>query len=734
MPRQYVVCGRMVPRFGARRISMLLVTLALLAVFSLLLTLPGGSAASPKRFAIPKSFKSPWMNKINPFKQPSHAPHRQKNDTDGDSWWYSDWNWLRMPFSSSVTLDENRALLPMLKERTPIYCYYANTVDKDRSSRDAESDLLLAWRRAWWAQGLKPIILSPAEAMNNPLYEEVQKLPDLTPELKTELMRWLAWENMGDGLLAHHLLFPMGPHDDPLLTFLRRGEFPTLTRFKGLDDGLFVGSKGQVAAAIKAAMASPKDKKAETMVAAVESDKKENPFAVDDTPKSLAYYSARQIEALYAKVGKAITESHAAGLRSLTQLISAHLHLTWQNIFTGGIAVVKPLPQHTTHLITPAYELAQRLAHCPENPLPDTCPPNRPDCRPCDDSKPMKITTPSSYSSSRTLYTIGTVPHPYTSLTLNHLKTQLNIPWIRRSSPRDAWLTSLTSSLFDAAISTTPRLLRFKEAVASDDDDTTPGGSGGGATTFSKSSKSTSTAKTAPTAKGGACRSLWLPAESPFPTDLDWHFGFALPSVATYTTTASSPGKEKGGNAPPPMHSAKDGPPPTPEEQALEPALLRAAQAVVQTTPTLGKGRLGPQKKKEELVLRDAVEAWNLADTEAWRFARAYLARKTVERKKWEEEESRFAGGVGSEKAKSSITTSSAGEQEKTKDKGDGEEGKEKEKEKEKGKGKAGGEGKTKGDDGKDVGDEKPDDNDKGRGGGGRRTLRGAWDRWMDRD
>ena len=43
--------------------------------------------------------------------------------------------------------------------------------------------------------------------------------------------------------------------------------------------------------------------------------------------------------------------------------------------------------------------------------------------------------------------------------------------------------------------------------------------------------------------------------------------------------------------------------------------------------------------------IRDAVEAWNMADTEAWRFVRAFAAREVVERRRWEEEERRFAGG-----------------------------------------------------------------------------------------
>ncbi|KAK2071582.1 hypothetical protein P8C59_005992 [Phyllachora maydis] len=230
MPKQYVVLGRPVPPLGPRRVSVLLVCLAVLAVLGLLCKLPFGSAPIGPPFqmadgqlGLPQSLRTPWINYLNPWKQPSHPPPRQRNDTDGESHWYSNRMWFLMPFSSSVTLDENRSLLPDLVRRTRIYCYYDNTVAKDAASKDAESDLLLIWRRAWWAHGFEPIILSPAEAMKNPRYEEVQRLEmgmHMDPALRTALMRWLAWEKMGGGLLADHLLFPMGPHHDPLLSHL----------------------------------------------------------------------------------------------------------------------------------------------------------------------------------------------------------------------------------------------------------------------------------------------------------------------------------------------------------------------------------------------------------------------------------------------------------------------------------------------------------------------------------
>ncbi|KLU89590.1 hypothetical protein MAPG_08561, partial [Magnaporthiopsis poae ATCC 64411] len=80
-----------------------------------------------------------------------------------------------------------------------------------------------------------------------------------------------------------------------------------------------------------------------------------------------------------------------------------------------------------------------------------------------------------------------------------------------------------------------------------------------------------------------------------------------------------------------------------------------AAGRAARRTPARPGCWTGPKKirfSKEpgDLAIRSAVEAWNLADTEAWRFARAFVERSVVERRKWEEEESKYAGGAGSDK------------------------------------------------------------------------------------
>ncbi|KAH9907962.1 hypothetical protein F4778DRAFT_768696 [Xylariomycetidae sp. FL2044] len=606
MPKQRVM-GFSIPRIAPRRVSFLAVSLGLFALFTLLFTLPGSIPTGPSlsksladhKVSIPKYKEKLSSSKWNPFKPAAHKPPEQKNSTYGGSSWYSDWNW-KNPFSSSITLDENRALLPPLKKRTAIYCYYDTTVQRDDATKEADSALLLTWRRAWWAQGFKPVILSQAEAMLNPMYDSLQKL-EVEPSFKKDMMRWLAWENMGDGLLAHHQLFPMGDYQDHLLSFLRRGEYPVLTRWEGIDDGLFAGPKNAITQAVSEAFRNPEVKSAKNLIGAVPPET----FDVDPLHDSLAFYDAKTVEKTYPKVAAAIAADHAEGLKSLGLLINYHLHNTWQDKFPKGIAVLKPMPSHTTVLIDPAFELASLLAACSDSPLPASCPPNLPKCTPCVSSHPMKVATPARYRNNTDIYTIATVPHPYTLRTLTALRDSIDVAWIVRESKRDEWLYIVFQELFGTGISGQARVVKYKEAVAGE---------------------------------YATSHSLWLTAEKDASShDLDWWFGFSIPRSGSTDDGKSEtpvPGPER---RPKPKHDPADGPEPTPEDLAREPPLLERAKAV------------GKSTEEADVRIRDVVEAWNLADTEAWRFAQAFFARSKVERMKWEEEESQYAGGVGGE-------------------------------------------------------------------------------------
>ena len=491
------------------------------------------------------------------------------------------------PFSSSITLDENRSLLPPLAERAPIYTYYDHTLKRDKELKAAESELLVTWRKAWWAQGFRPVILGPGEAVSNPLYKEFQML-QLEPELKLELQRWLAWEKMGTGILCQYTLLPMGAHEDSLLAYLRRGEYPSLSRFDKLGSGLFTGPKSDITVAVKQALRSKDLKDAKDMISAVKPDT----FQIDLKHASLAYYDPVTVKSKYSSIASRVVDKDlkftgAVGLQILNQLMVAHLHVTWQNIFTKGISVIRPAEEHMTTLVESASYISKLLVQCPESPLPDSCPPNWPLCRTCVNSSKLKITTTDTYRNTSTLYTIGTVPHPYTLAVLSSFNDDIDVRWIRRESKRDEWVYKLTKEILGTAVSDIPRVVKFKDAVAS---------------------------------PYGTAHSLWLTAEEELPADIDWYFGFSLPQNITTKY---------------PIEDGED-------ELEFEKELLEKAKVVAAS------------KKGQQHRLLHSLEAWNLADTEAWRFARAYMARRTMERLRWEEEEEKFTGGAGAERKKKS--------------------------------------------------------------------------------
>lgn len=544
----------------------------------------------------------------NPFRTPAHTPPpEQANSRSGDTRWFSDLKW-RNPFSSSVTIDAERAVLPPLRDRPWVYTYFdASGRRKDEKSRLAEQELLHIWRRAWWAQGFKPVVLSSSEAMHNPLYKRLQHLM-LKPELELELMRWLAWHNMGTGILCNWLAVPMAHYDDTILSFLRTGHYPVLTRYKDLDNGLYVGTKEDVEYLLNTALDSSNLEQASSLTELVP----DNAFTVDDEHDGIAFYSTSTIKDKYSLIREKLEkdDTRADGLAMLPTLINSHLHMTWQNWFTDGIAVLKPLAQNTTAMIEPAIDIATNLSQCSFSPIPSSCPPNHPNCKPCVSSQPPRIITPPVFRNKSSLFTIATVPHPWTLQSLIHTKDEMDIRYIRRNTTRDTWIMAATKELLGTGISSFARLAPFKEAVASEH---------------------------------GISRSLWLTAESPPRVsnpkdleDLNWIFGFDIAGARLKSGRSETPvpGPER---RPPPPKQEFDGPVPTDDQLKKQDLLVLNGAAFVQE----GERRGG---KKETIQKREAMEAWNLADAEIWKFVRAFAARRTVDREGWEKDEKSYLG------------------------------------------------------------------------------------------
>ena len=532
------------------------------------------------------------------------------------------------PFSSSVTLDDERVVLPPLLERSPVYTYYETPSKKDEETAKIDRALLLTWRQAWWAKGFKPIVLSEAEAMNNPLYLSLHS-KGMPKALEFEFMRWLAWGHMGSGLLSSWHCVPMAAYDDLLLSHLRRGQFEHLTRFEGIEAGLFAGEKTQVNDALVEALNDARLSTYKTMIEAINPER----FKTEQ-PTCLAHYDSQTVKSRYPPLAKVLEIDPPAGRTALNKLIIAHLHTIWQNSYSGGIAVLNPLRVHSTSLIKPALDLASLLAECPESMLQSSCPPNRPKCSPCIGAK-LLVTTPQAFRNISNIFHLSVVPHPYTKIALSNETSDITVAHIRRKTERDEWVTAVTRDILGDGRGGPSRVVSLKDVIAS---------------------------------PYGSIRSMWFSTEQfprsfnpppppskapsndahpetkkiePFPEDwlsgVDWEFGFHIPrtGVSHGESMTPVPGPERyhgPGGVPEEKKKGSDPRPPTDDEIAIEVELLRKARDLM--------------KSNDEAIvkMRAVAEAWNLADTEAWKFVRAYRARADMERWGFEKEESKYAG------------------------------------------------------------------------------------------
>ncbi|KAH7361235.1 hypothetical protein BKA66DRAFT_471187 [Pyrenochaeta sp. MPI-SDFR-AT-0127] len=621
MPVQHTLFGRPITiRMPPRRLQALVVVV-LFIIVNLSFYGPPSRETLPTYEDVADAVKHPHVPDLgelpavpNPFGPSAHKPPVQPNSTSTGTYraveWLTDFKW-RNPWSSTVTLDENRAVLPPLRERPPIYTYYDISKKQDKKLTEAEHRLILAWRRAWWAQGFKPQVLSRAEAIQHPQYQLFQRMK-LGAKVELEIMRWLAWGHMGGGVLANWLALPVAEYENPMLSFLRRGEYPKVSRIQSLDNGVFFGERSAVEETIKKVMSNPLLKNVtENMDKITQLAKKEGgavvnllaskDIAVDAKANGIAYYTANTITSKYKTVADKLTNTtQAEGLDLLANLINSHLHLTFQEQHPEGVVVVKPLPEHTTALMYEATDIARNLTQCPASPMPKSCPPNRPKCKPCDVNKAKKIQQFPEFVNTTKFFTIGTVPHPYTINSLHYTRDTLDSNFLRNSAKRDLWIWELTRKSIPKEHTESFRVVQFKELVAA-----------------------------------APAHTLWLTAERITQHDLDWIFGFDLPRVASSTSEPSSPSDASEliifprPALPEPIEGKQE-----PDEKWIrreEERLRRARDAI-------------KSKDKNMKTIVEAVEQWNLADTEAWKFARAYSARRRMERKKWEEDEEKFAG------------------------------------------------------------------------------------------
>lgn len=190
---------------STRRLLVFLSGILLLSTFLLVLTSANLGGPKTKHDSVVSQLKDKVYSVPKIFGPTTHQPPPPPvaNGTGSTEGWFTSWSW-KNPFSAS---NDDRVALPPL-QRCPIYTYY-----EPRSSSQEhalEDKMLLAWRRTWWAYGFKPMILGLGEAKESGFYEVVHRsnamseLKDMTPELKKELLAWIAWNRVGGGILVDH--------------------------------------------------------------------------------------------------------------------------------------------------------------------------------------------------------------------------------------------------------------------------------------------------------------------------------------------------------------------------------------------------------------------------------------------------------------------------------------------------------------------------------------------------
>ncbi|KAF3911353.1 hypothetical protein ABW20_dc0100164 [Dactylellina cionopaga] len=386
----------------------------------------------------------------------AHKTPEPTNGTSSTPSWYEHWSWLN-PFASSKDYYESRTVLPPLPRRCPIYAYYDQDI-KSSGQTHTDDAVMLAWRRAWWAAGFEPIILNPTDAREHGLYQKVKgQIGKDHDKLEYNILRWLAWDRMGSGILSDFRIFPMPTPSDPVLPFLKRCDYgDTITRFSTLGSALFAGSSP----AIKAVVTNITSSDLSTL-----SDKITSPadiatdlFTVDAKPSSIAYYSSRVVAEKYKELQQG----------QLPRLINAHLHSHFQTQNPAGIHILNPLDGDSDVLSLEAYRLGQKLIFCPESPIPTSCPPNADGCRPCDENQNLdrSIHLFKDYRNDTEAFTIGGIPHPMTLQGIIYNKLIQEIRFIRQNTTRDVFLKTVTGSLSNDGKGSGYRAVRMKERIA----------------------------------------------------------------------------------------------------------------------------------------------------------------------------------------------------------------------------------------------------------------------------
>ncbi|KAK6345544.1 hypothetical protein TWF718_007456 [Orbilia javanica] len=507
----------------------------------------------------------------------AHKTPQPTNGTASTSSWYEHWTWLN-PFGSSKDFSESRTVLPPLRKRCGIYAYYDKDVKKEGQGK-VDDAVMLAWRRAWWAAGFEPIILNPSDARQHGLYKKVKGSLGGKDKLEYNMLRWLAWDRMGTGVLSDFRVFPMSTPGDRVIPFLRRCDYGlSITRFQGLGSALFAADSTFIKAVVNNITSTDLSTISEDITSPA--DLAPDFFSVDPTPTSIAYYSRKIVSEKYEKLEPYL----------LPKLINAHLHTHFLSQFPGGVQVLNPIESSIDILSLNTYTVAQKLLQCPESPLPGTFAPQKTDQKFVCDKDNIHVTN--EYVNDPERFTVGGIPHPMTLQGIMNEKLIPELDWIRRNSSRDVFVRAITKKIAENGTGSGHRAVKLKELIA--------------ASLSSSLQSSTETGE-------GLAVSVWGSSERAWDLkELEWTLGFTFPDIL----------------------------PPAPHFDQGEETVKKHRQIIEDSKRAIKATTSGLKK------LRGAIEGWNLADFEVWKFVEAFEERRKSEREEWVKREKVFGKGL----------------------------------------------------------------------------------------
>lgn len=336
-------------------------------------------------------------------------------------------------------------------DRCPIYTY----VDRKSDYKD-NGAVIEVWKRAWWAAGFDPRVLTRKDCEKHPEYDGYEDDGAMTASYKKRHRKWFAWAANGAGVYAHYQVLPMNWQDTETAELLRSCSFDDPILFEGMNENLAIAGPTNLDAVVRQARHSMGS-----------SDKVLDQF--DRIPQDFAiFYDKKPL--------KYMIGDKDANVQQVAEIMDAHLHQAFLARYPKGIAIVNPLrgmgisSDVADALDAPAKMFSQRILTCPSTEYADTCPPSKENVlaakllldksvpivgssyavcgNPCSKGAPEIPVTPLKSLPPREsgYFSLVSVPHPFVALAALNANAYVGATEARAHQLRDEWLRILTYS------------------------------------------------------------------------------------------------------------------------------------------------------------------------------------------------------------------------------------------------------------------------------------------------